>query len=60
MRTRIVAYPKEGRQWYKAQRRFLGFWIDRFAHPTRWFVITTFASTNKADVTEFITKVKGK
>ena len=57
MKTRITQFPKDGRKWYKAQRKFLGMWIDHFAHPTRWFRFTTFEATRKQDVINFLESV---
>ena len=60
MTTRIKSFPKkDGKRWYKAQRKFLGMWVDHFAHPTRWFRFTTYESTSKEDIINVLILVKG-
>jgi len=59
METRIEEYMKNDRKWYKAQRKFLGFWIDLFGRNGNPFVFTSYSSTKKQSVINFIIKARG-
>ena len=59
MITRITEHNKDGKTLYKAQRKFMGMWVDWFAHPERMLSIKSYTSTNKQKVINFLMKAKG-